>query len=61
MIIIAISIPVALFSLWMLSGYLPTRNISMPTYTVISTQPGYEIRQYEPYIIAETPQSTASE
>jgi len=60
MIIIAISIPVALFSLWVLSGYMPTRNIAMPTYTVIATQPGYEIRQYAAYIIAETPQSTVS-
>jgi hypothetical protein len=60
MIIIAISIPVAFFSLWVLSGYLPTRNIAMPTYTVIATQPGYEIRQYASYIVAETPQSMAS-
>jgi hypothetical protein len=56
MILIAISIPVALFSLWMLSGYLPTRNIAVPTYTVIAAQPDYEIREYETYIIAETQQ-----
>lgn len=57
MIITAISIPVALFSLWVLSGYLPTRNIAMPSYTVAATHPDYEVRQYDPYLIAETPRS----
>jgi hypothetical protein len=60
MIIITICIPFVFFSLWVFSGYLPTRNIAMPTYTVIGTQPWYEIRQYVPYIIAETPLSRAS-
>jgi hypothetical protein len=58
MSVIVIGIPVILFSLWVLSGYLPTRNIAMPTYTVIEKRAGYEIRQYAPYVIAETPQST---
>jgi hypothetical protein len=57
MFVAAIVIPVALFSLWVLSGYLPTRNIAMPTYTVVASKPGYEIRAYDPYVIAETPQS----
>lgn len=59
MIITAISIPLFLIALWMMSGYLPTRNIAMPNYSVVATKPAYEIRRYEPYIIAET--SMASE
>ncbi|HLO25774.1 MAG TPA: heme-binding protein [Geobacteraceae bacterium] len=57
MFITAIIIPVVLFSLWVLSGYLPTRNIAMPTYTVVARKDGYEIRTYDPYIIAEAPQA----
>jgi hypothetical protein len=60
MIIIAISIPVILSALWVLSGYLPTRNIAMPTYSVVATKPGYEIRRYDPYVIAETSLSSES-
>lgn len=59
MIIAAISIPLILVSLWIMSGYLPTRNIAMPTYSVVYHKTEYEIRQYEPYIVAET--SMASE
>ncbi len=55
MIFTAISVSAALFSLWVLSGYLPTRNIDMPAYTVISQHAEYEIRHYAAYIIAETP------
>ena len=59
MIITAISIPLFLAALWIMSGYLPTRNIAMPSYSVLATKNGYEIRRYDPYIIAET--SMASE
>ncbi|MRR54001.1 MAG: heme-binding protein [Deltaproteobacteria bacterium] len=54
MIIAAIGIPLTLFSLWVLIGYLPTRSIDMPSYTVIERKPDYEIRQYESFIVAET-------
>lgn len=40
--------------LWILSGYLPTRNIDMPGYTVVETKQDYEIRRYDAYIVAET-------
>ena len=54
LIIVAICIPLILFSLWVLIGYLPTRGIAMPSYTVIEKKPDYEIRQYESFIVAET-------
>jgi hypothetical protein len=54
MIIAAICLPLVLFSLWVLIGYLPTRSIDMPSYTVIEKKPDYEIRLYESFIVAET-------
>jgi DNA gyrase inhibitor GyrI len=54
MLIVVISILTALFLLWVLSGYLPTRGINMPSYTTIVKKPDYEIRQYESFIVAET-------
>ena len=60
MIIAAISIPLFLVALWITSGYLPTRNIAMPNYSVVATKPEYEIRRYDPYIIAETPMGSES-
>lgn len=54
MIATAIGLPLFLCALWVLSGYLPTRHIAMPAFSVVATKTGYQIRQYEPYIIAET-------
>jgi len=54
MIIAAIFIPVAIFSLWVISGYLPTRGIDMTSYTIIEKNTDYEVRQYESFIVAET-------
>jgi len=51
--IIAVALGTALL-LWILSGYLPTRNIAMPAYTVVAVKQDYEIRRYEPFIVAET-------
>lgn len=51
--IIAVALGTALL-LWILSGYLSTRNIAMPAYTIVSTKQDYEIRRYEPFIVAET-------
>jgi hypothetical protein len=48
-------ITAALLGAWVVSGYLPTRNVDMNKYSVIAEKDGYEIRQYEPYILAETP------
>jgi hypothetical protein len=45
----------ALLGAWVLSGYLPTRNVDTNKYSIIAEKSAYEIRQYEPYIQAETP------
>lgn len=45
---------ILLLALWALGSYLTIRNLEEPTYTVIEKRDGYEIRQYEPYIQAET-------
>jgi len=39
---------------WTLGSYLVVRSIEEPTYSVLEKKVGYEIRQYAPYIIAET-------
>ena len=44
-----------LLGAWVLSGYLPTRNVVISKYSVIAEKDGYEIRRYDPYILAETP------
>jgi len=39
---------------WFLYSWLSVRNIEEPTYSVLNTAEGYEIREYDSYIIAET-------
>jgi SOUL heme-binding protein len=51
-----IVVPVVLFGAWIFGGYLPTRNIAMPSYAVLEKKPGYEIRRYDRYVLAETAQ-----
>ena len=53
MLIVAILICVTIMLLWILSGYLPTRNIEMPGYTVIEKKGEYEVRRYDSFIVAE--------
>jgi hypothetical protein len=55
-----IVIPAALLSAWVVIGYLSTKNVPMPKYSVIIEKESYEIRQYEPYVLAETPMSSGS-
>ena len=45
---------VVLFILWILSGWISTRGVEEPKYEVISTHDEYEVREYEPVIIAKT-------
>ena len=56
-IIVVVLIPALLLGAWMLAGYLPTRNVKTPGYTVLEKRAGYEVRQYEGYIVAETVQA----
>lgn len=53
-------IPAALIGAWILGGYLTVRNVPMSKYSVVAEKDGYEIRQYEPYILAETPMQDES-
>lgn len=40
--------------IWAIGSYLVIRNIEEPKFSVVETLESYEIRAYEPYIIAET-------
>lgn len=42
------------FGLWCLYGYLAVRGIETPSYTVETAYADYEIRHYEPMILATT-------
>lgn len=44
----------SLLLIWTLGSYLVIRNIEQPRYEVIEKTSNYEIRQYAPYIVAET-------
>ncbi|MGD9643137.1 MAG: heme-binding protein [Elusimicrobiales bacterium] len=48
-------IPAALLGAWVAGGYMTVRNVPMSKYSVVAQKDGYEIRQYEPYVLAETP------
>ncbi len=43
-----------LLAIWTVGSYLAVRNLEEPAYTVLEKRKGYEIREYKPYIIAET-------
>lgn len=45
---------VVLLIVWIIGSYVAIRNLEEPKYIVLEKRDGYEIRQYEPYIIAET-------
>jgi SOUL heme-binding protein len=45
---------VVLLALWSIGSYLVVRNIEKPIYTVLEKRDGYEVRQYNAYIVAET-------
>jgi len=40
--------------LWTVGSYLVVMNLEEPAYSVLEAKDGYEIRYYEPYIIAKT-------
>lgn len=43
-----------LLIVWIIGSYVVVLNLEEPKYTVLEKRDGYEIRQYESYIIAET-------
>lgn len=45
---------VVVLILWALGSYLVVRAIEKPAYTVLEKRDGYEIREYQRYIVAET-------
>ncbi len=45
---------VLLLIVWIIGSYVAIRDLEEPKYTVLEKRNGYEIRQYESYIIAET-------
>jgi len=51
--IIALGILLAI-SFWTIGSYLAIMNLEEPAYTVLEKKSDYEIRLYEPYIIAQT-------
>lgn len=53
-------IPAALLGAWVAGGYLTVRNVPVGKYSVVETKDGYEIRNYEPYVLAETPMKDES-
>jgi len=51
---ILIIVIVAAVIIWTIASWIAIRNIEEPQYQVISSNNVYEVRQYQPYIIAET-------
>lgn len=51
---IAIIVILIILVFWFIGSWLVIRNVEEPKYQVISKNNIYEIREYEPYIIAET-------
>ncbi len=47
------SVVIGLLGIWTLIGYMSTRGIETPRYTVLQKAAGYEIREYAGHIVAE--------
>ncbi len=45
---------ILLLAIWAIGSYLAIKNLEEPGYSVIEKKDGYEIREYAPYIVAET-------
>lgn len=45
---------IAVLLVWAIGSYLVIRNLEEPKFTVLEKRDGYEIREYSPYIVAET-------
>jgi hypothetical protein len=53
MVALAAAVVIAIFGAWTTVGYVSTKGIETPKYTVVSEHSGYEVREYAPYIRAE--------
>ena len=51
--LVIFSVLAALLALWIIAGYLPTRNIETPEFKLLARTESYEIRLYAPRILAE--------
>ncbi|MFA7158836.1 MAG: heme-binding protein [Kiritimatiellia bacterium] len=51
--LVIVSVLAALLALWIIAGYLPTRNIETPEFKLLARTESYEIRLYAPRILAE--------
>ena len=45
---------VVVLAVWAIGSWLAVRSLEEPSYTVIEQKSGYEVRQYDSYIVAET-------
>lgn len=52
--LILIIIIISLAAVWSAGTYLYEKHLERPSYSVLERQRGYEVRMYEPYIVAET-------
>ena len=52
-LIISLIILAVVLAIWIIWSYLSVKDLEEPSYTVVSTEDWYEIRQYESYIVAE--------
>ena len=50
---ILLIVALVLLGIWIVGSYLAIQGLEEPAYTVIEKKNGYEIRQYESYIIVE--------
>lgn len=53
-ILISLVVFLVLIIIWIVGGFLVIQNIEQPQYEVIEEHNGYEVRKYEPYLVAQT-------
>ena len=51
---ITLVIIIIILTLWFVWSFFADKGLESPTYSVIKERAGYELRKYDPYIVAET-------
>lgn len=51
---VGLGIGIVAIGVWILAGYIAIRNIETPSYTLVEEYDGFEVRQYDFYIVAQT-------